>query len=418
MTFWDEDVFDQHPMWGQVDALAGYLDDERLPEDLDPPQRASVVRLKTALELLREHQQKGAKIFYTKSMFDNVDATLGGQVNANLANFVSDSDAYGNAVNDAAVHVESVFAYVAQWPALPAGGQAQAAGRAFSDYKKEAELALEVLQKSKDELETDIATLRTQLAEIETVTASVSDSYTASLGERENEYIEAINRVEASGEEAYDKAIEAEIASRVKKLERFEAAARQHVVDTEKAQHEAEDFALASKDSADWLAQRAVATDFGMQARRKSAAAWVYDVLGAAVIGVPLTFVLLHFLNNQGGTDSTVAVSLTRLSIIVGAVILGGYLFSRGATNHRQARASKSADIRLRTVEAFISKLEPDQQDRIRNGMAENIYLHGRLADDEADSPNPFARMLDHFGAKDDTADKTDKTDKTDKAAG
>ena len=87
MTFWDEDVFDQHPVWGQVDTLASYLDDERLPEDLDPPQRASIVRLKTALELLREHQQKGVKIFYTKSMFDNVDATLGNQVNANLASF-------------------------------------------------------------------------------------------------------------------------------------------------------------------------------------------------------------------------------------------------------------------------------------------------------------------------------------------
>lgn len=409
VTFWDDEAFDRHPVWGQVDALAGHLEDERLPKELDPQQRASIVRLKTALELLREHQQKGVKVFYTKSMLDNVDATLGNQVNANLASFVNDSASYGSAVNDAATHVENVFAFVAQWPSLPAGGQANAAGRAFGEYKREAELAIENLQEKNTELETEVKKLRSQITDVETQVNSVSSAYNTSLGERENEYVEAINRVENSGQEAYDKAIQADVESRVEALEKLEKQARRHVEGAESAQLEAEEFAISSKDSADWLAQRAVATDFGQQARRKSAAGWVYDVLGAVVISVPLTFVLLHFLNNQGGTDGTVAVSLTRLSIIIGAVILGGYLFSRGATNHRQARASKSADIRLRTVEAFISKLDPNQQMAIRNGMAETIYLHGRLADDEPDSPNPFARLLDKFGAKDDASDKPEK---------
>ena len=41
--------------------------------------------------------------------------------------------------------------------------------------------------------------------------------------------------------------------------------------------------------------------------------------------------------------------------------------------------------------------------------MAQTIYLHGRLADDEPDSPNPFARLLDKFGAKDEASDKDEK---------
>jgi hypothetical protein len=402
VTFWDDDVFDHHPVWGQVDALAGYLDDERLPKDLDPPQRASVVRLKTVLELLREHQLKGVKIFYTTSMFDNVDAALGGQVNANLASFVNDSVSYGNAVNDAAVHVENIFAYVAQWPALPAGGQAQAAGRAFSEYKKEAETALEALDDRNKELTDQIAQLTSQMTTIEVQMTTVEQRYGTSLEARDEEYTDAIGRIEESGAAAYDKAIAEDIAERVKLLDSYKTTAGSLMEATRIQRDAAKELAESAKDAADWLAQRAVATDFGMQARRKSFAAWIYDVLGAAVIGTPLFFVLKHFLDTQG-SDGTVALSLTRLSIISGAVILGGYLFSRGATNHRQARASKSADIRLRTVEAFISKLEPDQQDQIRSGMAENIYLRGRLTDDEPDSPNPFGRLIDRV------ADGSDK---------
>lgn len=394
VTFWDDAVFDNHPVWAQVDALAGYMDDERFPTDLDATQRASVVRLKTVLELLREHQQKGVKIFYTRSMFDNVDSTLGNQVNSNLGSFVSDAATYANAVNDAAVHVEGVFTFVAQWPALPAGGQAQAAGRAFSEYKREAEAALEELEDRNKDLTAQIEQIKTQMTTVETQMQTVETRYETSLTARDEEYSAAVGRVEESGKEAYDKAIQADIESRIEKLDALEKHGQGIVSATDAHRAEAEKLATAAEGSAEWLAKRAFARDFGMQARRKSAAAWLYDILGIGVIAAPLYFLLLHFLDNQD-TDGTVAVSMTRLSIIFGAVILGGYLFSRGATNHRQARASKSAEIRLNTFEAFIAALAKEEQAEIRNGMAQTIYLRGRLADDEPDSPNPFGRIID-----------------------
>ncbi|BCP31486.1 hypothetical protein [Mycobacterium intracellulare] len=406
MSFWNDDAFDKHPVWGKVDQLEDLLDDERLPNELDAPQRLSLVRLKTALTLLREHQERGVKVHYTKSMLDNVDAQLAGQVISPLSNFVSNPDTYGNSVNDASDHVETVFAYVAQWPSLPAGGQASAAGRAFSDYKREAEVALDTLEEKKQELSTEIQQLKSQLASLETQMSSVESRYTTAFEARDSDYLDAIQRVEASGKEAYDKAIEDDLDTRKATLDSLALQARNAVAQAKAHRDEAKNLAESSKDSADFLAQRAIATDFGENARRKSAAAWTYDLLGAAVIGTPLVFVLIHFLRTDGSANGTVAVSLTRLSIIVGAVLLGGYLFSRGATNHRQARASKSADIRLRTYEAFISKLTPEEQDEIRMGMARNIYLHGRLADDEPDSPNPFIRILGRGDGKDDERDE------------
>ncbi|OMC39213.1 hypothetical protein [Mycobacterium sp. IS-1264] len=402
MSSWDDDVFDQHPVWGKVDQLASLLDDERLPKALDAPQRLSIVRLKTALELLREHQSKGLKVFYTKSMLDNVDAQLAGPIIQSLSNFVGNPDNYGNSVNDAADQSEVIFHYVAQWPSLPAGGQASAAGRAFAEYRREAELALESLAEQNTELKNQLETLRTDMATVETKMTGVEDNYTVSLQERESEYLDAINRVEESGRAAYDKAIEDTLGERIDKLKALERKAKQHVERALDAQQEAEDLAAASKNSADWLSKRAFAKDFGEQARRKSAAGWAYDVLGAAVIGVPLVFVLIHFLTTSEGSGGTIAVSMTRGSIILGAVILGGYLFSRGATNHRQARASKSAEVRLNTFEAFITKLTPDEQAEIRVGMAKTIYLEGRLSSEEPESPNPFVRLLDRVSGKDD----------------
>jgi hypothetical protein len=388
-------------VWGKVDELASLLDDERLPKDIDAPQRLSIVRLKTALELLREHRERGVKAHYSKPMLDNADNQLA-NILTPLDTFVSDPDNNGNYVNDAAEVAEAIFIYAAQWPSLPAGGQANAAGRAFSEYKREAELALEALRERNAALETEIETLKSGLGNVERLMDGVQEKYETSLQERENEYVEAINRVDESGKEAYDKAIKDTLNERLATLVWLEDQAKKSVERAASAEKEAEDLAAASKNSADWLSKRAFAKDFGEQARRKAAAGWIYDVLGGAVIGTPLVLLLIHFLGNQD-TDGTVAVSMTRLSIIVGAVILGGYLFSRGATNHRQARASKSAEVRLNTYEAFIAKLPPEEQSEIRVGMARTIYLQGRLSDEEEDSPHGLFRLLDKVtGGKDD----------------
>jgi hypothetical protein len=387
VTFWDDDVFDSHPVWGQVDALASYLDDERLPKDLDPMQRASVVRLKTALELLREHQQKGLKIFYTKSMFDQVEATLCNQVNSNLASFVNDSATYGNTVNDAAVHVEDVFTYVAQWPALPPGGQAQAAGRAFSEYKKEAETALEALTDRNTDLEAALVQLKSQMTAVESQMTTVEERYGTSLAARDEEYSDAIGRIEESGKAAYDKAIADDIGERVKVLDSHSSTAVMVVAGINRQSDEARELVKSCKDSADFIAKKAIATDFGRQARRKSLAGVAYEVAGIAIGGGTIIMLLRHYLSASAATsDNVLAVGLARFSVTVGLFVIAGYLLSRGASNHRQARASKSADIRLQTLEAFISKLDPGRQDEIRSGMAENIFLHGRLADDDRES--------------------------------
>lgn len=395
-----EDRFDSHQLWSLVDTMGSILSDQ-LPKDLDGDQRQSVARLKTAHELLSEHREKGLKEFYTPTMLDVCVSQMSNNVVANMQNFVSDPPSQAGTLAVAATNVEAVFDCIATWPPLPAGGQANAAGRAFSEYKKDAETALEVLHEKNGELKTELEQIRSQLAAAEAQIQNLVSRYTDSLEERDSEYSSAVLRVEESGKTAYDKAIEDDLDARKDDLDTLKAEAQALVSETRTQRNEAERLAKAAEDSTEWLAKRAFARDFGMQARRKSGAAWVYDFLGIGVIAAPVFFVLKHFLDNQD-TDGTVAVSLTRLSIILGAVILGGYLFNRGATNHRQARASKSAEIRLNTFEAFISALTEDEQAEIRNGMAQTIYLRGRLADDEPDSSNhqPFSEILDAISSR------------------
>lgn len=394
-----EDRFDNHSFWGAVDTFESLLSDQQLPAELAPEERLSVARLKTALELLREHQQRGLKEFYTPTMLVVAESQMNTNVINNLQTFISDTANNSSYVNTAAINVDAIFDCIATWPPLPAAGQANAAGRAFSEYKKEAEQALEALKTSNGELQSELTQLKSQMATVETTMTSVEDRYVTSLEARDAEYSDALSRIEESGKEAYDKAIESDIKSRVTELDRLNSQAEDFVSGTAFQRDEAEKLADAAKDSAEWLAKRAFARDFGMQARRKSAAAWIYDILGVVVVAGPLYFILRHFLENKD-TDGTVAVSLTRLSIVLGAVILAGYLFSRGATNHRQARASKSAEIRLNTFEAFIKALSETEQAEIRNGMAKSIYLKGRLADEEPDSPNPFGKIIDALATR------------------
>lgn len=387
VSLWDDDAFDGHPVWSQVDTLARLLSDKNLPNELDATQRLSVVRLKTALELLREHQQKALKEFYTKSMLDNADGHLTTSVNPTLSTFVGEPETYGSHVNDAAAYVEQIFIYVGQWPALPAGGQASAAGRAFSEYKKEAETALENLRETNQGLTAEIEALKAQLTTVGTQIQTLEQRYTISLETREGQYVEAITNVQAAGQEAYDKAIAEDLEERGKTLDRLEKRAQKHADGAKAAQANAEEFEKSSKTSAEFLAKKAIATDFGRQARRKTLAGVAYEAVGIAIGGGTIIMLLRHYLSASAATsDNVLAVGLARFSVTVGLFVLAGYLLSRGASNHRQARASKSADIRLQTLEAFISKLDAAKQDEIRNGMAQNIFLHGRLADDDGES--------------------------------
>lgn len=388
---WDN-RFDSHPVWGALEELNKHI--ETLPEALTPEDLDATERIVFLAAQIAEHKDGAdtVKALYTQSMLDRLDTTLTNEVNCHLSEYLGDPENKYDDFTSAATCADDAFDILASWPALPKTNQASAAGRAYSQYRKAAESALQLLNESYESLREETDQLRASLSQIQANCGAVEGKVVSSLEGKEEEYSDALRRVEESGREAYEKQldkIKVEAEDLFKTID-DQAYAQQAVM--EETVKTAKGHEVAAKESrescersAKWLADRAVATDFGRQARRKSAAAWTYDILAIIVGGVPLGALLVNFLQTHDANGNAVTLSLTRLSITLALLVIAGYLFSRGALNHRQARASKSADIRLGTVEAFISRLSVEEAAAIRRGMAENIYLRGQLAEEEGD---------------------------------
>lgn len=387
---WD-DRFDQHNVWDAVRRYTELI--EQVPEAYDGGELASVDRLNSVLELLKEHQEKGRKELYSTSSLNEVESAIRNSIEPLLSTFVNNPESSVE-LDTAADGCDAVLDTLRKWPALPVGNQAVAAGRAIADYRRAATDGLNSFSARRDEIDTEIASLRTKLTEIESSASAFVDKYSEALVDQEAQFNDAIGRVEQSGGDAYDKAIVKELNSRTQELGAYIERAAEEAEKAERSAEAAAKFEESSKDSADFIAKKAIATDFGRQARRKTLAGVLYEVAGIAIGGGTIIMLLRHYLSDSNTGDNVLALGLARFSVTVGLFVIAGYLLSRGASSHKQARASKSADIRFQTLEAFISQLAEEDQDEIRMGMARNIFLHGRLADDEADGTWGFMSAL------------------------
>ena len=405
MSQW-ETRFEDNAVWVRTAELGQILND--LPAADGSDEMLYINRIRQLHGLILEHRENGNKDVYSPRMFSTLDSVLVNQVNNYVNSFKDSPDSHQDHLRMAAVDgVDAALDAIAQWPAIPATGLARAAGKAFKEHEKVAVEALDETNRLYQELSVAFSTLKTDAATLRDQFDSVIAQFTSSLEERESEYTNAISIVEQSGADAYDKAIRRDLQARAAALDKILQDAKTELAEVETSAKQASEWEESSKSSANWLSEQAVATDFGRQARRKSAAGWLYDILGVAAGGVPLVLVLIHFLNDTTPGGSAVSTTIARASVTVAALVVAGYLFSRGSTNHRQARNRKSAYIWLRTLEAFISKLSADDAAEIRRGMAENIYLNGKLSDEE---PDKKQTLLSSFMSRT-SSDKPDEAE-------
>lgn len=389
---WDT-RFTGHPIWTAVDTLTSNL------RTCIPDQGSELDhlnRLRKLESVLLEHKNVDQpKDFYTDRMLTSVHNVLVNSIIPPFETYANDREATSN-LEAAAINCDGAFDGISGWPSLPAPGYAQAAGRAFKEYEKSAKSAIDELNDCYTDTRKKYENLDSQFQIAQEKIDGQAVEFTSSLEEREGQYLDAIGRVEVSGREAYDKAIRDHVGAQADHLTALAHTAAQATLATEDEFKKARAAREATEQAATWLSERAIATDFGKQARNKAVAGWIYDIAAAATAGVPLVLMLIHFLEDNTSAGTAISVTLARASVTIGALVIAGILFSRGATNHREARKAKSADIRLGTLEAFISKLNDDDAAAIRQGMAETIYLKGTLADEQsAEHSQLMSTLLD-----------------------
>lgn len=363
-----ETRFQAHGLWSVLDQVHGQLADLSTPAGGDGAD--SLSRVQWLVELLEAHRGTEDVRGYTPTMLATVQSQLAANVQANLAQYVTDPDTYQTYLRTAADQVDSVLDQMAAWPPLPAKGAAIAAGQAAAAYEKSTKAALDTLTEERDQAIAAVADLKATVAEQTSAIAAALAKFETDSG--------------AALEEKLDEAAQSHVdrvASTVGQIESDRSVAAEQLASLTKME-------LEGRQVLESLANRAVAKGYRKAALNKAIAGWVWDLVGVVVGGAPLVLLLIHFFKVDGDDASTESLWLARVGISIAAVGLATLCFHRGSVNHAESRRAKRADLRLTTVHPFIANEDDDFKRAIVEGMAERIYLHGKL-DEEAADPDP-----------------------------
>jgi hypothetical protein len=334
-----ETRFSNHPLWALINQITGELESLAFPDDMDLAD--SLSRLQWLMETIKAHQQEDPRR-YSTGMLDNVHIRIAANVQPQLAHYAQDPDGCARHLRTAADGVDTVLEQLGTWPALSPAGAAQAAGRAYSQYETSVKRSLEALRADRDQLHREVEEI-----------SDATEQYRANLDDLEETLMSAVLGA------SRDLASLAEMRGQGANV-------------------------LAA------LTQRAVADNYGKNARNKAFAGWTWDVMGLAAGGVPLGILLANLLSSDSTILSSTTITLTRLGIALAAVGLAYFCFTRGSVNHRESRRAKRADLRLRTVHGFVANQPEEVKEAVLEGMANRIYLQGIL---ESDDDRDGARM-------------------------
>jgi DNA-binding ferritin-like protein len=413
-----ETRFDNHPLWSTLQTLKGQVDSLDLP--IDPTLAAAynrVLRMIATIESYRDSEN--SKDLYTNTMLQQVYNAVTQYVSNEISQYAQDPATYPARLTAAAENIDTVFDELAKWPALSTKGRAVAAGQAAAQYADASVDALARFSTEVDEIGERVTALRaqvdTQIDEVQTTRDQTiqqlqegSNTELASLksqiADLENEITAHTKRLENFSDSTEDKMnakveefgewsqeqIEERVGEEIKSVrdrtDSTVAYAKAGFEDVQKLHGETEKLTKQTRNLVQSFAERAVADDYQKNARNKSVAGWFWDILGFIVGAVPLSLVLYHFLAVTEAPQSITSLTLTRVGISAAAVGVAALCFHRGHQNHNESRLAKRTDLRVRTVHQFLANLDPDVQQAVLEGMADQIYLQGRLDEPGADS--------------------------------
>ncbi|MFI7061805.1 hypothetical protein ACIBL3_12535 [Kribbella sp. NPDC050124] len=311
-----ETRFSNHPLWALINQITGELKSIALPDDGDLAD--SLSRLQWLVETIDAHRQEDPRR-YSTHMLDNVHIHIAANVHPHLSRYARDPDGCARSLRTAADGIDTVLEQLGIWPPLSPNGATGSA--TMTEYTRE-------LEEIKDSLELQVS--------------AVTDNYRANLDELEETLLTAV------------------------------LGASRNLASLEEMRGQGENVLTA-------LTRQVVADGYGKNARNKAFAGWTWDLLGLAVGGVPLVMLLAQYFSSDSNILSSTTITVTGLGITLAAVALAWLCFTRGSINHRESRRAKRADLRLRTVHAFIANQPEEVREAVLEGMANRIYLQGNL---------------------------------------
>ena len=121
----------------------------------------------------------------------------------------------------------------------------------------------------------------------------------------------------------------------------------------------------------------------------------MFTTFGAAIAIAGMIF--LYFAGESALGDNATAADIfrgvVRAFIGLGAGALAGYLFRQASAQQTRFQNSRSAEVRIGSLDAFLAQFENGDAQNIRRGVGKRVYIDGELGEiDKASMETSFER--------------------------
>lgn len=339
MPHWVE-RFESHAIWKTLEELRAKLDATEQPDE--EAERDTFAYTRAIAERVASYRKNNDPIGFTEPMLAGTDGAVRLLVDSygDWQSGVSDTQQVRSAV-------DGVIQAVSSWPSPTPKQLGVAATKVVNEISEASTEAVLKVTVKRDEMAGALDDLKTRSDELGTAVEDLKRGVGDAMSTHEQTWSDALDAKKVEAQSTMDA------------LEKLREEAQKVV-------HEATSFTVGA--------------EYAEYANEKRRSARMYD--GAAVAFGALGLVsLLVYVWERGSAESTASLSLTRFGITAGALVIGGFLASRGADQHREARAARRTSLALSRMAPFIANLPKDAREVLTVETADRIFTKGELSD-------------------------------------
>lgn len=384
-------MFDHHPLWGELECI-----DERLvelSEQFDPayaglPGLASefLRRIEVVVRLARLYLGAAPKEAVGSPLLDEL-RTSAVQILTAIRSITWDDDTdYDLVLSEANAAANALLNSLYMLRDFPI--DMSDATRAADESERERITSfLENAQRTVNRLENDGQGLRELLAANKTASKEELAELRQKIEEVATSFEDQIDEGVAEGKKRIDDQIDNLRANYNSEIEKQKSRADEDLQeildDVQRQKHELDAMVENTKTVSGYVAETAMSRMFKDQAK-ESKRLWI----GFTLAAVAVALVSAGFLYSAGetaleasATSADIIRGLVRVIGSLGSGAVAAYLFGQASAQRRNFQDSRSAQVRLGSLDAFLARFDDDEAQEIRRGVGKRVYVDGELGE-------------------------------------
>lgn len=387
------DIFDQHPLWEEIDNIKSWLEEVSTkfgPDYEGIPSLANdfLNRIQVAVETTRLYLQLSPKEAISKALLDELKAPLS-RINVELQTITlengTDFDQDLGHANEAADTLLSALNKLVHLASAAIEGKLFAENEERTRISEYLNNAQSIVSSMRQELESHKQTISEQLREgrdelkdLREQIEEVSESYTEQIDDGVTAGKKRIDDQISTLQNQYNSQIESQSQNASETLRRVLNAIETQKKDLDKMIED-------TKRVSGYIAENEMSRRFKERAD-DTRTLWLGFTVAATVVAIVSALIIwdagqVDWMTTTSSSD--IVRGVIRALMGIGSAAIAAYLFRQASIQQRIFQDFRSAEVRLGSLDAFLARFDEEDAQAVRRGVGKRVYIDGELGEIE-----------------------------------